>query len=281
MIDLPFEEYLKKQCVSQSLLKALNESPFDGWKSSWLNTEKRDEPTEAMLRGKLFHKVLLEPDTFNSDFYVAEKPDLRTKVGKEDYQVIKNCAGDRNVVWHDDYEAASKAANVLLSDKTLKNLFVGGLKEKALFWKDEKTGIECKARFDCIKFLPTKEGITSVIADYKTINNLTTQSAAREIKTRLYHMQAAFYVDGMKANGIGEHQNYVVVFQQPSEPRKYLALSLDDTAIEDGRRIYQNLIERFGLLLEKYGENPWPVSADGLSFKTITSEDLDNWRELA
>lgn len=52
------------------------------------------EQTTALLVGSAVHKMVLEPETFDSEFVIAPDINRRTKNGKEEYaDFLKSAAG--------------------------------------------------------------------------------------------------------------------------------------------------------------------------------------------
>ncbi|WP_245459939.1 PD-(D/E)XK nuclease-like domain-containing protein [Mesorhizobium sp. M1B.F.Ca.ET.045.04.1.1] len=78
-----------------------------------------------------------------------------------------------------------------------------------------------------------------------------------------YYIQAAFYLDGMKALGLGDHQDFVFVFQQRDYPHKVYATTICDETIEIGRKAYRLALKTYATMLERYGADvPWPAYPD-------------------
>ena len=73
------KEYRQHPAISRSELWHIRESPqkFKYYK------ENPPEPTPSLLFGQVFHKMLLEPVTFDDEFVVAPEVNRRTKDGKQ------------------------------------------------------------------------------------------------------------------------------------------------------------------------------------------------------
>ena len=72
--------------ISWSGLKAFKKSPAHYL--AYLD-RKKEQPTDAMLRGTAVHCYVLRPDDFKKEYCVAPQCDLRTKVGKERWENFK------------------------------------------------------------------------------------------------------------------------------------------------------------------------------------------------
>ena len=72
------QEYRQHPAVSRSELWNIHESPqkFNYYK------EHPQEPTPALLFGQVFHKLALEPESFDQEFVVAPEVNRRTNAGK-------------------------------------------------------------------------------------------------------------------------------------------------------------------------------------------------------
>ena len=80
--------------LSFSRLKALAHSPL----KLKAYIERKQETTDAMIEGSLFDCLLFEPEKLKERFYVIEKPDRRTNVGKAAWQTAIDEAGNRTLV---------------------------------------------------------------------------------------------------------------------------------------------------------------------------------------
>ena len=73
------EDYHKHSAISSSQCKDLLISP-------WLYHHNRSHPvtqSQAMLFGSMFHSLVLEPDSFDNVYFVADKPNAIQKQAKK------------------------------------------------------------------------------------------------------------------------------------------------------------------------------------------------------
>ena len=75
---MTIKEYHAHPALSRSRLWLLHESPQ---KFKWAE-EHPEPPTAAFKLGAAFHKLALEPDTFDEEYAVAPSLDRRTTDGK-------------------------------------------------------------------------------------------------------------------------------------------------------------------------------------------------------
>ena len=69
------KEYRQHPAISRSELWHMHESPE---KFKWYR-DHPPEPTPSLLFGHVVHKLLLQPDTFDTEFAIAPELDRRTK----------------------------------------------------------------------------------------------------------------------------------------------------------------------------------------------------------
>lgn len=152
------------------------------------------DPTPSMRIGTAVHTMLLEGlDRF--EYTHAVQPDgldMRTKAGKE-WKAEQLDAG-RIVINKSEWQTIAGASNAVLSFQPALHLMAdANTRERSFFWQDGETGVWCKARPDA--YGTDSGGI--VLADLKTCASLDTFE--RDIFTRGYDVQGAFYLRGLHA----------------------------------------------------------------------------------
>ena len=74
------------QAISKSRLARISVCPsYFKW-----HEDNPQKPTDDMIEGSAFHKIVLEPETFDKEFIVSPKFDRRTKEGKLAYNHFAN-----------------------------------------------------------------------------------------------------------------------------------------------------------------------------------------------
>ena len=201
-------EYRENPALSRSALFLIDESP-EKFKFFMNNPP---EPTEALLFGQVYHKLVLEPETFNDEFAVEINVDKRTKEGKELYSNWLADIGNKTVVPAKMYTKALEMTRVINNSRLAKALLEGE-KEHAYFWTDDFTGVDCKCRIDCLKQLKDK----LVIVDLKTASSCRTDKWIKDAIKFGYDVQTAMYSEGIKAN-YGVTPEFVFVVQEKDPP---------------------------------------------------------------
>lgn len=226
------KEYRAYPAVSRSELWKISESP----EKFKYEQDNPPEPTDALILGQAFHKLVLEPETFSEEFAVAPAVDRRTKAGKEEYaEFMENCR-DKTVITSEMCEKIIAMSEKLKSNSYVQKL-LSGEHEKPYFWTDDFTGEACKCRADCI----TKIGDMPLIVDFKTAANADTDTFMRHAIKYGYHLQAAMYCEGVKANTGVEH-GFVFVVIEKDPPYAINIVQADEAFIRYGHGVFRDLI---------------------------------------
>lgn len=141
-----------------------------------------------------------------------------------------------------------------------------GMPEQSVFWEDERTGIMRRARLD---WLPEMAGGRPVITDYKTCDAADPESISKAVERYSYHMQHAWYVDGVAA-ALGVMPAFIFCFQEKQPPYLINVVELKPEAVQTGRRLNARAIDEYCARI-KTGE--WPGYDDG----EITEIGLPAW----
>lgn len=228
-------DYHRDPSFSASGVKAMRVSAWHYWRTSRLNPNRVDDDTRAKLLGRAYHRWFLEgPDAFAASYAVspskADFPDaidgakaLRayalslgsTKPGKSIEELcfsirerdavvelwplimadFEKTVGEREVLSGDESDEMTLGLYVLAHMPTVARAFTAGYPEVSLFWKDEKTGVPMKARFDYLRH--------STIADLKTFTNKNRidvdEAAIKALEYEGYNVQPPIYLDGLAA----------------------------------------------------------------------------------
>lgn len=186
------QEYRSHPALSRSELWWFHRSP-EYFK---YRKEHPTEPTAALLFGQVAHKLMLEPDDFDTDFAVAPAVDKRTKAGKELWEAFVAEADDKTVVDAATYEQAMAMVSAARLNP-LVNVLLKGRHEEPFFWTDPDTGVQCKCRLD--SWYRDENGVP-VIVDYKTAMDASYRSFLKDVTNYGYYLQAAMYSEGLIQN---------------------------------------------------------------------------------
>jgi hypothetical protein len=212
---------------------------------------KKQYDNETLSFGRLVHSLILEPELFESQYVVADKPDLRTTAGKKQWQEVLALTEQTNkqLVSTQDYEQAQRMrrsveshrqAHALLREhvtapasRQTEQLLTGNLYDS-----DNQPHV-CKGRADCIL---TDVYTQPVIVDLKTTEDASARGFRDSCAKYSYHLQAAFYVDLLADCG---HPNakFVFVAVEKTAPYGVQVLEASDDFIKQGRAAYRQALK--------------------------------------
>lgn len=127
-----------------------------------------------------------------------------------------------------------------------------GLPEQSLFWRDTPTGMMRRARLD---WLPVVGAKRIIVPDYKTANAVDDAALSRAMNAYGYHMQAAAYLDGIKALGIDAEPGFVNVYQAKTAPYLVHVVEVDALALTIGRDLNRRALDVYA---ECTAADHWP-----------------------
>ena len=213
-------EYHSHPAVSKSDLDLINRSPMY---YKYIKSNPKVQ-TEAMLLGSVLHKLILEADTFSSEYAIAPVCDRRTKAGKEEYNAFIQEAQDKAVITAEMFETASGIAKAVRNNSVVKKLLCGGKAEQSYFW--EEKGIECKCRPDYLK--------GNLVIDLKSTNDASPEAFVRTAYNYRYHVQAWWYLHGLNMCGINAQEFIFIAFEK-EPPYGVCVYAADDLMLELGK----------------------------------------------
>lgn len=206
--------------------------------------EHPQEPTSDLVFGSALHKIVLEKDTFNSEFAVLPTYiDRRTKAGKEEYNnfLIENA--DKGIISQEDYETILKMRNKIMANKVAAHLLKGEYVETSIYFQDDLTGELCKVRPDCIKKISDR----IVIADLKSCRSAFSEDFSKEMIKYGYDLQAYMYRLGVSIamNVPIENIDFVFIAIEKKEPFLINILQADNYIFERGEMLFRKYIGQY------------------------------------
>lgn len=106
-----------------------------------------------------------------------------------------------------------------------------GQPEQSIFWRDERFGIDRRARLD---WLPDTDGGRLIVGDYKTTQSAEPAAIRKAVANYGYYMQAPWYIDAVRALGLAEDVFFVFIFQEKAAPHLITVAELDVAAMKAG-----------------------------------------------
>lgn len=228
---IPIAEYHKSAATSKSQLDQFAKSPAHYLAS--LATQRKETP--AMRIGSIFHGMVLEPERVK--IAVAPACDKRTKDGKAAWEAFCLENAGAEIVTADEGEMLNGMAESIRKHPSASALLSGqGVAEGSCFWYDERSGELCRCRPD--KYRQD----LGIIVDLKTTEDASPKEFARSIAKYNYHMQSAFYQDGVEAATGDYIKGFVFVAVEKKAPYAVAVYQLDMQGVEAGRVEYQRLL---------------------------------------
>ena len=225
------DPYFQSKDLSQSAIGLLLECSalYKVWQD---DTEERKE-TEALLFGRMFHKLTLEPKDFGNEFAVKGL-NLSTKPGKE---WKSGLAKGVSIVKEDDYGTALQMAEAVRDHPQAKYLFKDYVAEQPIYWT-RPDGIKCKAKPDMKSMV---SGFRYCV-DVKTTESVNPAAIQRSIAKYHYYRQAAWYLDGLERVG-NPCEAFLFIFVEKTYPYLVTMCQLDEEALAKGREDCERAVE--------------------------------------
>lgn len=227
------KEYRQHPAISRSELWRIRESPqkFKYYK------ENPPEPTPSLLFGQVFHKMLLEPDTFNDEFVVAPEANRRTKEGKQMWEAFVADHENQAIIPVEMYAQAKEMCEAVNREPLAVKL-LNGVAEVPFFWTDEMTGEDCKCRVDVLN----TEYSQPIVVDVKSTTDASTEAFIRDAIKYGYDFQAAMYTDGVTKH-IQQRPLFVFIVVEKAPPYAVNILQADELLLQRGHNIFRECIE--------------------------------------
>jgi len=156
-----------------------------------------------------------------------------------------------------DWDAVHAMADALREHPLASKLFVDGAPEQTLVWRDEETGVMCRAKTDWL----TAHGIV----DYKSCDKAEPGHLRKSVFNFGYHIQAAFYLRGFRALQSRTEPFFAFVAQEKEPPYLVTVFQLTQDALDQGDRQCAEALRIFRDCTEA---NTWPGYTDDI-------EDID------
>lgn len=249
--NVPFEEYLKWDCFNKSKVLPILKSV------KHMLMEKK--ATAPMNTGNLVETLLLEPHLFEDHYSFLPQTYTTQEGNVKPWSANSN---DRRKELQDiidsgkipvkvkDEEDATIIIDAIRSHRTANEMLSNGKPQVSIVWKDETTGLLCKARIDYLK-----EKLE--INDLKMTNDASPTEFSRTITKFGYDIQACMYQEGY-FQLTGERLPFQFVVGEYNEPYCVSTFNPEGEVYEAGKN-------RFSAAIKKYAEYKRSGIATGYS----------------
>lgn len=265
-LDMPFEEYIKRPEVSNSMLKTFSESAHL-YNLKYIKKTYHELKTPSQELGSLFHAMILEPD--KCKYSICKYSSTAIK-GKKEREELKY----ENIypITKDDLDVVMRMQDSCLANELVEIVLSKGYPECSLFGKHTDTAIPIRGRIDW------RDPSRNMIADLKTSKCVDVSSQSklkRDIFNYRWHVQEAIYRDlENQCGNYISHMIWIVVQSKP--PYTCIASPLSSRALLVGEETYRKDMFRLKTCLD---ENLWPIYNLPLdhNFELGEGLDLPNW----
>lgn len=209
------EEYHSRKEISASGIKTIHK------KSVYHYLNQKPFSSSSMELGTAVHTMLLEPEKFIEEYFVAPKLDLRTKAGKEQKAEFEKANVGKKMLRDEEWHIVKNIANNF-NEHELAKKYCNGMKEMSHYTTYK--GVPVRVRPDNINY-----GL-EFISDVKTCQDNSPQAFKRDVYKYAYHVQAAFYslVLGFPV------ENFRFIAVETNYPFSVEVYALSDDLIEQG-----------------------------------------------
>jgi exodeoxyribonuclease VIII len=248
-------EYHQSPGISKSGLDLINRSPAH---YRWAQDNPSD-PTPAMRIGTLTHLATLEPDRFNSECIVMPTLDRRTKDGKLRWEEFQANHPDQELLTSDEHTRIMSIRDAVRAHPMARKLIAEV--EVSTFWKDPISGIECRCR-------PDAELDNGMLIDLKTTRDAG-PGFERSVRQYRYHVQAAFYGDGL---GGMEVRPMVFIAVETEAPYLVSCNIIGPDSLVAGREAYRRNLDTYAKCVES---GIWPGYSDAIQTINLPDWELE------
>ncbi len=225
--------------------------------------------TKALDFGSAAHAVVLEGD--ESPLVEIDAENYRTKAAQQQRDAAR--AAGKVPLLPRELETVRDMAAALRAHPLAAKLLAHGSAERSLFWADPDTGVRRRARLDWHR---ERRGGRVIVPDYKTAVSAEPRAFGRAVREHGYHVQAAWYLDAIRALDLGGPDSaFVFIVQEKTAPYVVTVCELDADALALGAALSRRAIEIYQECTET-GE--WPgYSTDiaHISLPPWAADDLE------
>lgn len=269
---VPAPNYFAWDAVSNSDLTLFNADSPAHYRFA-KDHPKEDDSTPDQIIGTACHTAILEPDSFDSLYFVGGKHDKRTKEGKAAHAAELEEAAGRILINSYDRQQIMACREAVMANPKARRIIEAtppNRRELSIVWRDPDTQIMCKARLD----LPCEA--LGVIGDLKSTASAHPKRFSKSIYDFGYHRQAVQYQSGSAQNGM-TFEHFVLIAFEKEPPYAVKLYRLNDEASELAQRQRRGIMARYADCLNSgcwpaYGQNLEDIGIPSYAKREIESE---------
>jgi exodeoxyribonuclease VIII len=264
-------DYYSIDAVSQTHLKYLLKSPHHLYMQKLLELEGKTQDNQAIFLGEAIHTYVFEPEVFTKKYISVPKLDRRTQKGKAEWIKLQEQYPNCIFINEEDLALCKNIASSLESKHIVKKYkSLQGHAEYPLFWKDEITSLDCKAKLDYF-IEPSEDFKNGIIIDLKTTLDASEESFIKTIFNYRYDFQMTFYCHAVKTiYKTADYPTFIFIAVEKTPPYEanFFSFSKPDQDI-----LIELNLEKIRELLEIYKEcknnNIWKGYPDKIQILTL------------
>ena len=245
VIETNAEYHGYREAISKSRLANMSVCPAY---FKWCE-DNPQEPSEDMVLGSAFHKIVLEPETFDKEFMIMPHFDRRTKEGRLGYENLMNKVQGEciTLITKEQYDTICGMRDSIMANPYARKLINGNI-EQSMYFTDELTKVECKCRPDVWR----KVADRVVITDLKSAKSVMPNDFMRDCVKYHYDLQTAMYREGVSKNLNMPKDNIDFVFIAVEKKPPYLLniMQADTYVIQKGEADFREYIGTYAECLE-------------------------------
>lgn len=252
VIETNAEYHGYREAISKSRLARFSICPaYYKW-----HEDTPQEPTKELIEGSAFHKLVLEPETFDKEFIVSPTYDRRTKEGKLAYNhFCELVQSGITVITQEQYDMICGMRDSVLKNPYAVKLLKGNV-EQSMYFVDDFTQARCKVRPDVWRRV--KDRI--VIIDLKSTKSALPKDFARDVVKYQYDLQSYMYPYGAsKVLDVPiENIDFVFIAVEKKPPYLVNVMQVDKSVFQKGEADFREYIGTYAQCLETgnyYGLN--------------------------
>ena len=236
VIETNAEYHGYTEAISKSRLARMSVCPsYFKW-----HEDNPQEPTQDMVEGSAFHKLVLEPETFDKEFIVAPKYDRRTKEGKLAYNhFCELVQSGISVITEEQYEMICGMRDSIMRNPYARKLINGNV-EQSMYFVDDMTGVRCKVRPDVWR----KVGDRIAVIDLKSTKSAMPALFANDVVKYHYDLQSYMYCNGIsKVKEVPiENVDFVFIAVEKKPPYLVNVMQADKYVLQKGEADFREYI---------------------------------------
>lgn len=245
VIETNAEYHGYREAISKSRLANMSVCPAY---FKWCE-DNPQEPSEDMVLGSAFHKIVLEPETFDKEFMIMPHFDRRTKEGRLGYENLMNKVQGNciTLITQEQYDTICGMRDSIMSNPYARKLINGNI-EQSMYFTDDLTKVECKCRPDVWR----KVADRVVITDLKSAKSVMPNDFMRDVVKYHYDLQTAMYRDGAsKVLGVPKDNiDFVFIAVEKKPPYLLNIMQADTYVIQKGEADFREYIGTYKECLE-------------------------------